>query len=111
MCIRDSFYTDRDASKTLQLLNRSLELSDSNSVNISAIKSLASINLQLNRRELAYIWSQVAAEYDVQTASEKNHTLLYGFTEEKYRQLDDIADDVYDAIEDGRYQASMIPRI
>lgn len=106
-----TFYTSRDASKTLKLLNRSLELSDGKITNIDAIKSLASINLQLNRKELAYIWTKVAEEFGVKTASKKNNVLLYGFTEDKYHQLDDVAENVHDAIEDGEYKISMIPRM
>ncbi|WP_114765320.1 DUF2989 domain-containing protein [Vibrio rhodolitus] len=106
-----TFYTSRDADKTLRLLNRSLELSDGKNINIDAIKSLASLNLQQNRRELAYIWSQIAAEFEVQTASKNNHRLLYGFTEDKYQQLDDIASDVHNALEDGVYRTTMIPAL
>ncbi|MBA5762440.1 DUF2989 domain-containing protein [Vibrio sp. 404] len=103
-----TFYTSRDAIKTLQLLHRSLELSNGKNTNIDVIKSLASLNLQQNRKELAYIWTQVAEQFDVKTASKKNNSLLYGFTDEKYQQLDNMAEQVHEAIEDGKYRANMI---
>ena len=103
-----TFYTSRDAIKTIQLLHRSLELSNGKNTNVEVIKSLASLNLQQNRKELAYIWTQVAQAFDVKTAAKKNNVLLYGFTEDKYQQLDDIAEQVHDAIKDGKYQASII---
>ncbi|EGU29329.1 DUF2989 domain-containing protein [Vibrio scophthalmi] len=105
-----TFYTSRDAEKTLYLLNRSLELADGTQPNIDAIKTLASINFQQNRKELAYIWALVASHFDVKTASANNRQLMYGFSEDKYQQLSDIADKVHNAIEDGKYTTSMIPQ-
>ncbi|EGU36255.1 hypothetical protein VIBRN418_15088 [Vibrio sp. N418] len=105
-----TFYTSRDAEKTLYLLNRSLELADGKKTNIDAVKSLASINFQQNRKELAYIWAQVANQFDVQTASVSNRQLMYGFSAEKYEQLDNIAESVYDAIGDGAYRTTLIPQ-
>lgn len=104
-----TFYTSRDAEKTLHLLNHSLELTDGKQTNIDAVKSLASINFQQNRKELAYIWTQVASQFEVKTASAKNRQLMYGFSEEKYKQLNDLADRVYNAVEEGQYRTDMIP--
>ncbi|WP_162046762.1 DUF2989 domain-containing protein [Vibrio taketomensis] len=104
-----TFYTDRDAEKTLKLLNRSLELDNGKQTNIEAVKSLASINLQQKHRELAYVWAQVAAEYNVKTTDKKNYVILYGFDDDKYRQLDEIADDVHSALNKGNYRSDMIP--
>ena len=104
-----TFYTNRDTEKTLQLLNRSLELSASTPINIDAIKSLASLNLQQKQREHAYIWAKVAAKYKVKTTDEDNYVILYGFDDEKYRHLDNIADEVHSALNDGQFHPNMIP--
>ncbi|WP_337969384.1 DUF2989 domain-containing protein [Vibrio pectenicida] len=106
-----TFYTSRDPNKTINLLNKSLELSDGDSLNTDIFKSLASINYQLNHKEHAYIWAMVASAFEVPViASEQEMKLLYGFSENKYEQLDDIADDIQSALEDGKYKRSMMPK-
>lgn len=103
-----TFYTNRDTEKTLYLLNRSLELSDGKNTNIDAVKTLASLNLQEDKLELAYVWQQVAAMFDVQTTHESNHALLYGFTQDKYKRLDMVAEQVHEDLESGKFRASAI---
>lgn len=103
-----TFYTSRDQEKTIHLLHRALELSDGKKVNTDILKSLASINFSLNRKEQAYIWAQVASSFDVAIASANGRQLMYGFVQEKYDQLDDVASEVEDAIEDGAFRASML---
>ena len=104
-----TFYTSRDATKTIHLLNRSLELANGKETNVDAIKSLASLNFQQDRKELAYVWAQVASQFEVKTVSEKGRQLLYGFSDEKYKRLNDVADNVHSAIENGKYLTTMIP--
>ena len=36
--------------------------------------------------------------------------LLYGFSEDKYEQLDDIAEDIKSALDSGKYKRSMMPK-
>ncbi|OLQ86873.1 hypothetical protein BIY21_17630 [Vibrio ponticus] len=102
-----TFYTRRDSEKTLALLNRTLELGSRDNINVDAVKSLASLNLQQGHKELAYIWSQVAEKLAVQTTAEHNYALIYGFSDEKYQQLDQVASNVYQALQEGRFRVSM----
>lgn len=104
-----TFYTSRDVNKTLYLLNRSLELADGKNTNLDTIKTLASLNFQNQYKERAYIWAQVAKQYKVPTASALNRQLMYGLSEAQYQQLDEIALDVYSAIEKGTYSTALIP--
>ncbi len=104
-----TFYTNRDKAKTVQLLNRSLELSSANNVNVDALKSLASIYYNLQNKEAAYIWSQVASEYGVQLVAKQQLQLLYGFNDTKYQQLDELAEQVESALKSGSFKASLIP--
>ncbi|MBW3696450.1 DUF2989 domain-containing protein [Vibrio sp. T187] len=104
-----TFYTTRDQEKTLVLLNNALELSNASNVNREIFKSLASINHQLGSKEKAYIWAMVAQRFEVPIASESELSLLYGFSAEKYDQLEDIAAKIEDAIEDGMYKRTLIP--
>lgn len=106
-----TFYTSRDLEKTIKLLNHALELSKGNNVNPEIFKSLASINYRLNNKERAYVWAIVASNFDVPIASDKELQLLYGFSDAKYRQLQELADDLESAIKSGKYRTSMTSKI
>ncbi|MFW7523141.1 DUF2989 domain-containing protein [Vibrio ostreicida] len=104
-----TFYTSRDQEKTLTLLNKSLELGNGDNINLDIFKSLASINYQLGRKEQAYVWAMVTSEFDEASMPSLQEThLLYGFSKEKYAQLDDLAGDVESAISKGRYNSSLL---
>ncbi|MCG7487937.1 DUF2989 domain-containing protein [Vibrio sp. Of14-4] len=106
-----TFYTSRDLEKTVKLLNKSLELSDGDNLNTDIFKSLASINYQINQKEQAYVWAMVASAFEVPViASTQEMKLLYGFSEDKYEQLDNIADDIKSALDSGKYKRSMMPK-
>ena len=107
-----TFYTSRDQQKTVKLLNKSLELSDGDNLNTDIFKSLASINYQpRSAKEQAYVWAMVASAFEVPViASTQEMKLLYGFSEAKYEQLDDIADDIKSALDSGKYKRSMMPK-
>ncbi len=104
-----TFYTNRDKAKTIKLLIRSLELSDGKQVNVEAVKSLASIYYNVQNKEAAYIWTQVAAEYGVQLVPKQQLQLLYGFNDTKYEELDDMASQVESALKSGTFKASLVP--
>ncbi|MGF1754412.1 DUF2989 domain-containing protein [Vibrio makurazakiensis] len=105
-----TFYTTRDQEKTIVLLNNALKLSNKSNVNREIFKSLASIHHQLGEKEKAYIWAMVAKKYEVLVASEAELNLLYGFTPEIYEQLDEIAENIEDAIDDAQYTPNLIPQ-
>ncbi|WP_456296962.1 DUF2989 domain-containing protein [Vibrio sp. AK197] len=104
-----TYYTNRDKQKTIELLNRSLELSTGDNVNVEAVKSLASIYYHVQNKEAAYIWTQVASEYDVPLVPKRQLQLLYGFNDAKYDQLDDMAAEVESALKSGRFRRSLVP--
>lgn len=106
-----TFYTTRQPLKTIELLNRSLELTKPNEINVDVITSLASINYRIDAREKAYIWATVAKRFDAPTADDTNFKLLYGFPEEKYQQLDHIAQQVYSAITSGNYNRNLLVQL
>lgn len=105
-----TFYTSRDQQKTRQLLLRTLELTDRSNINNDVFKSLASIAYRLGLREEAYIWAMIASEFDVPIATEQELQLLYGFDEAKYEQLEEIADQLKDAIEGGDFKKAQVPQ-
>jgi hypothetical protein len=105
-----TFYVDVDPDKTLVLLNNALELSDDpKQLNVEILQSLASINQLIKRKELSYIWVNVAKKYGVPIVEQKWLDLLYNFDQEKRKQLDDIAEQVSRAIGKGQYRKTMIP--
>ncbi|USD31627.1 MULTISPECIES: DUF2989 domain-containing protein [Vibrio] len=105
-----TFYTSRDLEKTVDLLNKSLELSEGKNLNTEIFKTLASITYQLDRKEQAYVWAMVAKRFDVPIiGSEQEMQILYGFSQEKYEQLDGIADTIENALESGSFQRNMVP--
>ncbi|WGW01408.1 DUF2989 domain-containing protein [Vibrio sp. YMD68] len=105
-----TFYTNRNQLKTLELLNRALELTKTDKVNTEILKTLASTYYRVDKKELAYIWAMVAKRYDVDIASDKELQLLYGFSKEKYNRLDDIADSIEDALGSASFDSKMIPK-
>ncbi|MGF1720303.1 DUF2989 domain-containing protein [Vibrio kyushuensis] len=105
-----TFYTSRDHLKTIELLKRSLELTRSGSVNTEILKTLASTHYRVQNKERAYIWAMVAKDFDVPIASDQEIQLLYGFTKDKYQELDDIADSVEDSISSGSFNRNVIPQ-
>ncbi|MEZ9232662.1 DUF2989 domain-containing protein [Vibrio amylolyticus] len=105
-----TFYTNRDQLKTIELLNRALELTRSGKVNTEILKTLASTHYRVQNKELAYVWAMVAKRYDVAIASDQELQLLYGFTEDKYNRLDDVADTLEDAISSGEFTKRIIPK-
>ena len=92
------------------MLNKSLELSKGKNLNTDIFKTLASITYQLNRKEQAYIWAMVANRFEVPIiGSEQEMQILYGFSKDKYKQLDGIADNIESALDSGTYQRNMVP--
>lgn len=104
-----TFYSNRDYEKTLTLLNNALTLSNGSAVNTEIFKSMASINHSLGQLEKAYLWAMVAKDFDVPTASEAELRVLYHFEKSQYKQLNDDAEKIVEAIEDGVYTASIVP--
>ncbi|MFA0025465.1 DUF2989 domain-containing protein, partial [Vibrio sp. 10N.261.49.A5] len=104
-----TFYTTRDHAKTLKLLNNALTLSNGSVVNTEIFKSMASINHSLGHMEKAYVWAMVAKDFDVPIASEAELTVLYRFDKPQYKQFNDDAEKIVEAIEDGVYTASIVP--
>ncbi|MCA3953552.1 DUF2989 domain-containing protein [Vibrio vulnificus] len=104
-----TFYTTRDQTKTIQLLNHSLELTKDGKVNIEALKSLASTHQGLRQMKQAYVWAMVAKEFDVPLATEREMQLMFGFSAQEYKQLDALAEQVASALKKGQYRSMMIP--
>lgn len=105
-----TFYVDVDPNKTLELLNRALELSNNpKQLNVEILQSLASINQLIKRKEHSYIWVNVAKEYGVPIVEQKWLDLLYNFDQDKRKQLDEIAEQVSRAVGRGQYRNTIIP--
>ncbi|MEH0758279.1 DUF2989 domain-containing protein [Vibrio sp. 16] len=105
-----TFYTSRDLFKTRQLLLRALELTNQTNINNEVFKSLASITYRMNQREEAYIWAMVASDFGVPIATEQELQLLYGFESGKYKQLEQIAEQLKESIEQGTFKKEQVPR-
>ncbi|MFC1234262.1 DUF2989 domain-containing protein [Vibrio sp. F74] len=106
-----TYYITRDQGKTVKLLNNALKLSDKDNLNIGILEALASVNHALKRPERAYAWVLVSKEFGVPVASERDLSVLYSFSPEKKEQLETIADDIVDAIEDNNYKTSLITKV
>ncbi|KLN63087.1 MULTISPECIES: DUF2989 domain-containing protein [Vibrio] len=105
-----TFYTSRDQKKTLQLLIHALELTNRSNINTEVFKSLASTTYRMGMKKEAYVWTMVAQKFNVPIASDSELQLLYGFDKSVYDQLDDIADQVEDAIMSGTFNGAIIPK-
>ncbi|ASU22591.1 DUF2989 domain-containing protein [Vibrio qinghaiensis] len=104
-----TFYVQRDREKAIYLLHRTLELSPKGSINLDAIKSLASTNQILKQSEKAYIWAMVGKTFNIPVASETELKLLYGFDQNKFDALDDIAEKIVTALKKGQFTPALIP--
>ncbi|MCE0492919.1 DUF2989 domain-containing protein [Vibrio salinus] len=106
-----TFYIDRDPEKTVKFLNHSLELTHSSkNLNLQVIESLASLYNLMKEKEKSYIWAKVSKEFGAAVADDKQLFLLYGFDEKRKDQLDVIAEQVIDAINDGEFHSTLIPK-
>ncbi|MDB1123382.1 DUF2989 domain-containing protein [Vibrio algarum] len=106
-----TYYITRDREKTVNLLNNALKLSDEETLNIEILEALASVNHALKRSERAYVWVIVSKEFGVPVASERDLTVLYNFSSEKKEQLEEVAEEIIDAIEDNNYKTSLINKV
>ncbi len=104
-----TFYTSRNNQKTYDLLIRSLELTNRDTINTEVFKSLASTTHQMDQKEHAYLWAMVANQFGVPIASEKELHLLYGFEQTKYKLLAQDAEKIKSTIEDGAFERTQIP--
>lgn len=105
-----TFYTGRDQEKTRKLLLHSLELSADQELRAQIIQSLASTTHKMKMNEHAYIWAKVAQQFDISIASESELNLLYGFDEERTDQLQDLAEEITDAIDDNAFDQNLVPQ-
>lgn len=105
-----TFYATRDSEKTIALLHRSLELTEADSVKPEVIKSLASVNQKDGSKQRAYIWALVGKEFDLPIASEAQLNLLYNFNDEQKIQLANHADTIAEAIKEGKFKRSLLPK-
>ncbi len=104
-----TYYIDRDAEKTVNFLNHSIELAHSpDEIHTDAFASLASLYNQMKMKEKSYVWAKVSKAFGTAIASDQQLYLLYGFDEDKKEQLDDLAEEVIDAINDSKFTSSLI---
>ncbi|MGR5235645.1 DUF2989 domain-containing protein [Vibrio alfacsensis] len=104
-----TFYTSRDPHKTLVLLHNALSMSNESNLNPDILKSMASINQGLGKKEDAYLWAMVAKRFDVPLADETQLKRMFNFSEaEKYEELEDLASLVSKSISKGSYSPKMI---
>ncbi len=105
-----TFYTDRDKPKTIELLHKTLELSNGQPVNIEILKALASNYHALHDKEHAYLWAMIGKEFGVSVASTTEMKRLYGFSQEKFAALDDTASTIAKTIRNGSYTNTTLPK-
>lgn len=106
-----TYYIARDKKKTIKLLNNALILSEEKNINIGILESLASVNHSLKRKERAYVWVIVGKEFGVSVASERDLMVLYNLPDTKKEELQNIAEEIIDAIEDNNYRPSLISKV
>ena len=104
-----TYYIARNKEKTLVLLENALTLTEAGQLNSAVIEALASVNHSLGHRKHAYIWALVAKELKLPLVSDRNLAVLYQFDEEENEKLEKIAENITDAIKDGKYRKDMLP--
>ncbi len=105
-----TLYANRDAPKTLTLLNNALSLSNEDNLNPIILKSLASIHQGQGEKKRAYLWAMVAKRFGVSVADEKQMRIMFDFNDPvHYQKLDDLAKSISNNIEQGSYSPDLIP--
>ncbi|CAH0533853.1 hypothetical protein VST7929_01729 [Vibrio stylophorae] len=105
-----SYYIERDLEHTLKILSYGLSLYQAgDTVNPELLSALATVSHRSGYKDNAYIWSLVAQHYGVAIASEKQLTLLYPMNADHRTLLKHQADQVTDALKEGRYRSQMVP--
>jgi len=97
-----------DAKKTVATLYRALSLyDDSDDVDLAIFHSLYTIALDNENYRMAYVWMEVAAEYDERMSLEQanylkeSHNLPVSI-------LDKIVDDIVSALDEGHFDANKL---
>lgn len=107
-----TYYISHDREKTLDILHKALRLHPQDKqLQSNIVESLASVNQSLKQPEYAYIWVMVGKELGLPVVPERNLRVLYNFSPEKIEHLQQIADKILAAIEDGDYQDSHLPSL
>ncbi|WWE59568.1 DUF2989 domain-containing protein [Parasalinivibrio latis] len=106
-----TYYTHRDEKKALSLLHRALELFDGDEgktrskVIPDVIRSLATSYHRLDDTAHAYLWAKIAEQFKLGIAESRQLSLMYPMDAETRKKLDNLAEDVADDIDDGKYKA------
>lgn len=58
----------------------------------------------------AYLWAMVAKEFGVPLATQRELNIMFGFSDQEYEQLNELADEVVSALKSGQYRASLVPK-
>ncbi|PNQ58687.1 DUF2989 domain-containing protein [Vibrio sagamiensis] len=104
-----TFYAKRDPSKTIQLLNNALTMSNKNNLKLEILNTLASLNQELGHKEQAYMWAMVAKQFDVPIASKDKLERMFTLTpQSKYEQLADLAKRVAKSLKKGAYSPEQV---
>ncbi|PSW21032.1 DUF2989 domain-containing protein [Photobacterium sanctipauli] len=104
-----TFYTTNDKEKTVGLLKHALELyNKGEKVKPEIIQSLATIAHQSGDTELAYLWSMIGNELEMQIGSRDKLIAFYPMADQKREAIDQRAGDLAEAIARGKFRASMV---
>ncbi len=101
-----SIEVKHDLDLTRQTLYRALSLyKDDDGIDTEIFPTLVTISLEQEKYAQAYIWSIVAEEYDADIEGNDKISWAKRFHLDTNR-LEDVANDVIDAIEDGEFNAA-----
>ena len=111
-----SYYADKDKEHTIQLLLKSLTFYDGRKGRTlektipEVIKTLATLNHGLGKRDQAYLWALIGENLGLPVAKEAQLNRLYPMTNQKRKKIAYIAKKITNAIEDGEFNKKMVPR-
>ncbi|NMH58611.1 DUF2989 domain-containing protein [Alteromonas sp. MYP5] len=97
-----------DLEQTRQTLYRALSLYENDdNIDTEVFPTLVTISLEQEKYAQAYIWSIVAEEYEAHIEGNDKFSWAQRFNLNT-RQLQRVADDIIDALDDGNFSASQL---
>lgn len=104
-----TYYTAKDQEKTIRLLKHALELYQPNqTIKPEIIQSLATLTHQQGDTNTAYLWAKIGKDLSMPVASQDKLSTFYPMTKQQRNALDQKAEEIAEAISDGKFNASMV---
>nr|WP_159063683.1 DUF2989 domain-containing protein [Thaumasiovibrio occultus] len=100
-----SYYSSRSIEKTLNIVERGLELTVGESnFEPELVLTMATLQHQMSQPQQAYVWAKVGQAYELPVANSARLKIIYPMDDASYQQLDATAEKILQDLQNGRYR-------